>query len=60
MTTDKNRLDGPNPTHPPENEVAYRLLGEEPRPPAEVAAKYPTFSPAWEMLADDAFETGLL
>ncbi|MGV4891562.1 cobalamin B12-binding domain-containing protein [Streptomyces viridosporus] len=29
VITDKNRLDGPDPTHLPENEEAYRLLGEE-------------------------------
>jgi hypothetical protein len=58
MTTHKNLLGGPDPTYLPENEEAYRLLGEESRPPAEVAAKYPTFSLAWAMLADDAFEAG--
>lgn len=58
MTTHKNLLGGPDPTHLPENEEAYRLLGEESQPPAEVAAKHPTFSLAWAMLADDAFEAG--
>ncbi|MYS46328.1 DUF3151 family protein [Streptomyces sp. SID5998] len=58
MTTHKNLLGGPEPTYLPENEDAYRLLAEESRPPAEVAAQYPTFSLAWAMLADDAFEGG--
>ncbi|MBC2903622.1 DUF3151 domain-containing protein [Streptomyces cupreus] len=58
MTTHKNLLGGPEPTYLPENEEAYRLLGEESQPPAEVAAKHPTFSLAWAMLADDAFEAG--
>ena len=58
MTTHKNLLGGPEPTYLPENEDAYRLLGEESRSPAEVAAKHPTFSLAWAMLADDAFEEG--
>ncbi|WP_237407241.1 hypothetical protein [Streptomyces sp. M2CJ-2] len=60
MTTDKNRLDGPGPTHLPENEEAYRLLAEDSLPSAEVVAKYPMFFLAWAMLADDAFEAGLL
>ncbi|MBV2357940.1 DUF3151 domain-containing protein [Streptomyces sp. J2-1] len=58
MTTHKNLLGGPEPTLLPENEEAYRLLSEESLPPAEVAAKYPTFSLAWAVLADDAFEGG--
>lgn len=58
MTTHKNLLGGPEPTYLPENEEAYRLLGEESRPPAEVVAKDPTFSLAWAQLADDAFEAG--
>ncbi|EST37593.1 hypothetical protein N566_12185 [Streptomycetaceae bacterium MP113-05] len=58
MTTHKNLLGGPEPTYLPENEDAYRLLGDESLPPAEVAALHPTFSLAWAMLADDAFEAG--
>ncbi|MFD4538445.1 DUF3151 domain-containing protein [Streptomyces bauhiniae] len=58
MTTHKNLLGGPDPTLLPENEEAYRLLGEDAQSPAEVVAKYPTFSLAWAMLADDAFEAG--
>ncbi|MGY0068701.1 DUF3151 domain-containing protein [Streptomyces sp. QTS137] len=58
MTTQKNLLGGPDPTHLPENEEAYRLLGEKSLSPAEVVAKFPTFSLAWAMLADDAFEAG--
>lgn len=58
MDIHKNLLGGPNPTHLPENEEAYRRLGEESAPPAEVAAAYPTFSLAWATLADDAYEAG--
>ncbi|MGW2689109.1 DUF3151 domain-containing protein [Streptomyces sp. NPDC001414] len=58
MTTHKNLLGGPEPTYLPENEEAYRLLGEEKLAPVEVAAKFPTFSLAWALLADDAFERG--
>lgn len=58
MTTHTNLLGGPEPTHLPEDEEAYRLLGEKPQAPAEVAAEHPTFSLAWAMLADDAFEAG--
>ncbi|MFD8805404.1 DUF3151 domain-containing protein [Streptomyces sp. NPDC059597] len=58
MTTHKNLLGGPEPTHLPENEEAYRLLAEDSLAPAEVVATYPTFSLAWATLADDAFEAG--
>ncbi|MEU9452939.1 DUF3151 domain-containing protein [Streptomyces sp. NPDC048277] len=58
MTTHKNLLGGPEPTHLPVNEEAYRLLDEESLAPAEVAAKFPTFSLAWALLADDAFGRG--
>ncbi|MGW5305651.1 DUF3151 domain-containing protein [Streptomyces griseoluteus] len=58
MTTHKNLLGGPNPTHLPENEEAYRLLDQDALAPAEVVAKYPTFSLAWALLADEAFEAG--
>jgi hypothetical protein len=58
MTTHKNLLGGPEPTYLPENEEAYRLLGRESAAPAEVVARHPTFSHAWAMLADDAFEAG--
>jgi hypothetical protein len=58
MTTHQNLLGGPEPTYLPENEAAYRLLGKESQPPAVVAAKHPTFSLAWAVLADDAFAGG--
>ncbi|MFB0616154.1 DUF3151 domain-containing protein [Streptomyces sp. AGS-58] len=58
MTTHKNLLGGPEPTFLPENEEAYRLLSDDSLPPAEVAAKHPTFALAWAVLADDAFEAG--
>ncbi|MGW5419591.1 DUF3151 domain-containing protein [Streptomyces sp. NPDC003943] len=56
--THQNLLGGPGPTLLPENEDAYRLLAEESLAPAEVARKHPTFSLAWAMLADDAYESG--
>ncbi|MFJ5519123.1 DUF3151 domain-containing protein [Streptomyces griseoluteus] len=58
MTTHKNLLGGPDPTHLPENEEAYRLLDQDTLAPAEVVAKYPTFSLAWASLADEAFQAG--
>jgi hypothetical protein len=58
MTTHKNLLGGPEPTRLPENEEAWRLLDEQSLPPDRVAAEHPTFSLAWAMLADDAFEAG--
>lgn len=58
MTIHENLLGGPPPTHLPEDEEAYRMLGEHSSPPSEVAADHPTFSLAWAMLADDAFEAG--
>ncbi|MFG2961115.1 DUF3151 domain-containing protein [Streptomyces sp. NPDC048291] len=58
MTTHKNLLGGPEPTYLPENEEAYRLLDEESLTPAEVAARFPTFSPAWALLAEEAFGRG--
>ncbi|MER5477323.1 DUF3151 domain-containing protein [Streptomyces sp. NPDC002734] len=57
MTEHKNLLGGPEPTYLPENEDAYRMLADS-ASPAEVAAAHPTFSLAWAMLADDAFEAG--
>ncbi|MEV7388763.1 MULTISPECIES: DUF3151 domain-containing protein [unclassified Streptomyces] len=58
MTTHKNLLGGPEPTYLPENEEAYRLLDDEALAPAEVAARFPTFSPAWALLAEEAFGRG--
>ncbi|MFJ9704667.1 DUF3151 domain-containing protein [Streptomyces sp. NPDC101234] len=58
MTTHKNLLGGPEPTYLPENEEAYRLLDDESLAPVEVAARFPTFSPAWALLAEEAFGRG--
>ncbi|MFP1625801.1 DUF3151 domain-containing protein [Streptomyces sp. 5K101] len=58
MNLHENLLGGPPPTHLPENAEAYRMLAEQSAAPAEVAAAHPTFSLAWAMLADDAFEAG--
>lgn len=58
MSTHKNLLGGPDPTHLPENEEAYALLTKESAQPADVAAQYPASSLAWATLADDAFQAG--
>ncbi|MEV5433885.1 DUF3151 domain-containing protein [Streptomyces sp. NPDC052701] len=58
MTTHKNLLGGPDPTLLPANEEADRLLAEESLPPADVAARFPTFSLAWALLADEAHAAG--
>jgi hypothetical protein len=58
MTTHKNLLGGPDPTFLPANEEAERLLGEESQSPADVAARFPTFSAAWATLAEEAFAAG--
>ncbi|WP_042407962.1 DUF3151 domain-containing protein [Streptacidiphilus carbonis] len=58
MSIHKNLLDGPEPTLLPEDEQPYRMLAEESASPAQVAAEFPTFSLAWAMLADDAFDAG--
>ncbi|MEZ0092619.1 DUF3151 domain-containing protein [Streptacidiphilus sp. EB129] len=58
MSTHKNLLGGPEPTLLPEDEQPYRLLAEESASPVQVAADYPTFSLAWAMLADDAYDAG--
>ncbi|GGU78264.1 hypothetical protein GCM10010275_11180 [Streptomyces litmocidini] len=58
MDIHQNLLSGPNPTYLPENEEANRLLVEESKPPVEVVAAHPTFSLAWALLADEAWEAG--
>ncbi|MEU6535742.1 DUF3151 domain-containing protein [Streptomyces sp. NPDC047000] len=58
MTTHRNLLDGPEPTYLPADEDAYRMLDEESAAAVEVAARYPSFSPAWAVLADEAFAAG--
>ncbi|MFD4143866.1 MULTISPECIES: DUF3151 domain-containing protein [unclassified Streptomyces] len=58
MSTQKNLLGGPDPTYLPDQEEPYRRLGEQSADPAQVVADFPTFSLAWAMLADDAFEAG--
>jgi uncharacterized protein DUF3151 len=57
MTIDQNLFGGPDPTYLPEESEPLSLLvdGVE---PAEVAAKFPTFSLAWAELADAAFAKG--
>lgn len=58
MSIHQNLLGGPEPTRLPEDEQPYRMLGEESASPTQVAAAFPTFSLAWAMLADDAFNSG--
>ncbi|MGW4277540.1 DUF3151 domain-containing protein [Streptomyces seoulensis] len=58
MTTHKNLFGGPDPTYLPEDEDAHRLLAEESRPAAEVAAQHPTYSLAWAELAEEAYAGG--
>lgn len=55
--TGKDLLGGPPPTLLPD-EPAPRQLLEAHVDPAEVAARYPTHSAAWAVLADAAFERG--
>ncbi len=57
MTIDQNLFGGPDPTYLPEEAEPLALLVDG-VPPAEVAAKFPTFSLAWADLADDAFAKG--
>ncbi|MFF7250586.1 DUF3151 domain-containing protein [Embleya sp. NPDC008237] len=57
MTIDQNLFGGPDPTYLPEESEPLALLVDG-VPPAEVAAKFPTFSLAWADLADDAFAKG--
>lgn len=51
MVIHENLLGGPPPTHLPDEPEPRELL-ESGATPAEVAAKYPTSSLAWALLAD--------
>jgi len=53
----KDLLGGPPPTLLPDEPEPRKLL-EAHVEPAEVAARYPTHSAAWAILADAAFERG--
>ena len=55
--TGKDLLGGPPPTMLPD-EPGPRQLLEAHVDPAEVAARFPTYSAAWAALADAAFERG--
>mgnify|MGYP001400060476 CR=1 FL=1 len=57
MTTHRNLLGEPPPTHLPDDPEPRRMLASG-ADPAEVAAKYPASSLAWAQLADDAFAAG--
>ena len=53
----QNLFGGPAPTHLPENTEARRLLAEGVEP-KEVAARFPTYSLAWALLAEREFDAG--
>ncbi len=55
--TGKDLLGGPPPTLLPDEREARQLL-EAHVDAAEVAARFPTYSAAWAVLADAAFERG--
>lgn len=55
--TGKDLLGGPPPTLLPDEQEPRQLL-EAHVDPAEVAARFPTSSAAWAVLADAAFERG--
>ncbi|MGW0737140.1 DUF3151 domain-containing protein [Streptomyces sp. NPDC002851] len=57
MSIHENLLGGPPPTHLPDEPEPRELLAGG-AAPADVAAKYPTSSLAWALLADDAFAGG--
>ena len=57
MTIDQNLFGGPDPTYLPEETEPLALLVDG-TDPAEVAAKFPTFSLAWAELADAAYAKG--
>ena len=53
----QNLFGGPPPTLLPENEEAKKLV-DEGIEPKEVAAKFPTYSLAWALLAEKEFDAG--
>ena len=53
----ENLMAGPPATYLPENPVADAMLADR-TDPAEVAAKFPTYSAAWAALAERAFDKG--
>ncbi|MFG2293429.1 DUF3151 domain-containing protein [Streptomyces sp. NPDC048603] len=57
MSIHQNLLGGPDPTYLQENTDAQKLLAEG-ASPAEVAARFPTFSLAWAQLAEEAAKAG--
>ena len=58
MSIHQNLLGGPDPTYLQENTDAQKLLAGG-AAPAEVAARFPTFSLAWAQLAEEAAAHGL-
>ncbi|GAA2263891.1 DUF3151 domain-containing protein [Streptomyces amakusaensis] len=57
MGIHENLLGGPAPTHLPDEAEPRELLAAG-ASAAEVAAKFPTSSLAWALLADEAYERG--
>ncbi|MFF8957978.1 DUF3151 domain-containing protein [Streptomyces sp. NPDC014894] len=57
MGIHENLLGGPAPTHLPDESEPRELLASG-STAAEVAAKFPTSSLAWALLADEAYERG--
>jgi hypothetical protein len=57
MSTHPNLFGGPPPTLLPADEEPSRLVAAG-TPGVDVAAKYPAFSLAWAMLAEDALAAG--
>ena len=57
MSTHQNLFDEPAPTLLPADEEPTHLI-ESGTPAVDVAARYPAFSLAWAMLAEEAFAAG--
>ncbi|ETK34694.1 hypothetical protein MPTA5024_18165 [Microbispora sp. ATCC PTA-5024] len=57
METHENLLGGPPPTLLPDNPDARQML-ESGAKAADVAARFPAYSAAWAVLADDYFTAG--
>lgn len=57
MSLSGNLLGGPPPTYLPDDAAARTAL-EDGTDPAEVAARNPTYSAAWALLADRAYAAG--
>jgi hypothetical protein len=56
MPAHENLLGGPPPTYLPDNPQADKILAES--GPEEAAKRYPTYSHAWGVLAEQALDEG--